>query len=429
MTGAPATTSARAPSGPALATLSSAAEAYVWGYPLVVMHRTRKLLCSRTAQGAMNVRDQLATAADRAVVAPNNDTLYSSGWFDLRAGDLTVDVPAMDSPHRYWSVMLLDAYTQVAYVCRRLHGTDGVTVRVTLDPSTEPSRDGGEVITMATPTVWALVRVLLDGEDDLDACRQAQRSITIIAPSGHPDGLLKPGGPPNKVHEAGAAFFDELRAAVALDPPADWHPPPSPEAWAIITGQTSLPDVELAAAIEAGEAAMRANGFGADAHGNGWGTKFRGTDFGDNVLSRASMAKFGLAGHHPIENRSYTRGTADAGAPLDGSVARSLRFPPGGEPPCDGFWSLTLYQADMFFFDNDLDRYAIGDRTAGLVRDVDGGLTITIGGPRPGDVSNWLPAPDGRYLLGLRVYEGHAEVVDATWFPPALEVHAHADHA
>ena len=116
--------------------VAAAADAYVWGYPLVTMHRT----CA--AHGGVGrglvAMDRLSTAADRTVVAPNNDTLYASGWYDLRTGDLTVDVGAMD-PGRYWSVMLLDAYTHVAYVCRRLHGCDGAHVRVTHDPPTHPS--------------------------------------------------------------------------------------------------------------------------------------------------------------------------------------------------------------------------------------------------------------------------------------------------
>ena len=108
-------------------------------------------------------RDRLATAADRAVVAPNNDTLYASGWFDLAAGDVTVEAGAMAPPDRYWSAMLLDAYTHVAYVCRRLHGHAGARVRVTYDPATPPVTDrGADVLTLGTPTVWVLVRVLVD---------------------------------------------------------------------------------------------------------------------------------------------------------------------------------------------------------------------------------------------------------------------------
>src|SRR5262245_38253679 len=103
-----------------------ARDLYVWGYPLVVMHRTRALHCSRVPLGVMNHVDELATPQHRTVVAPNNDTLYSSGWFDLASGDLTITVPPLE---RYWNVMILDAYTHVQYVSRRTHGRDGAVVR------------------------------------------------------------------------------------------------------------------------------------------------------------------------------------------------------------------------------------------------------------------------------------------------------------
>ncbi|HEU0169914.1 MAG TPA: DUF1214 domain-containing protein, partial [Acidimicrobiales bacterium] len=104
-------------------------------------------------------------------------------------------------------------------------------------------------------------------------------------------------------------------------------------------------------------------------------------------------------------------------------------FPPGGEPQVGGFWSLTVYDRDLFLVENELGRYSIGDRTPGLRRDADGSLPITIGHQRPGDTSNWLPAPSGPCYLALRAYEGHAAVVDARWFPPDLTLFAGADPA
>jgi hypothetical protein len=401
--------------------LDAAADAYVWGYPLVVMHRTRALHCSRTGPGLLNHRDNLATPASRTVVAPNNDTLYSSGWFDLTAGDLVIDVPPMDRPDRNWSVMALDAYTYVTYASRRLHGTDGVTVRLTLDPDHEWSREATTTIPVGTPTVWVLVRVMVDGPDDIDTARKLQRGITITSAGEHRAQPTTPIGAPNAVHQAGAGFFDELAAAMAIDPPAAWHPRPSPEAAAVAAGEHSLTEEELAEAVVRGEGIITRYPFANDTTANGWGTRLRGSDFGDNIVDRAAAAKYVLAGHHPVENRSYVA-LADAhGESLDGSEARTLRFPPGGTPPCDAFWSLTVYGTDMFLVDNELDRWSIGDRTPGLRHDGDGGLTLTIGGARPADTSNWLPAPAGPYRLGLRVYEGRPEVVDATWFPPLLQ--------
>ena len=66
-------------------TLDAVATAYVWGYPLLAV-QTGAGCGRRPAAGRLVARDQLSTAADRAVVAPNNDTLYASGWFDLSAG-------------------------------------------------------------------------------------------------------------------------------------------------------------------------------------------------------------------------------------------------------------------------------------------------------------------------------------------------------
>jgi len=369
------------------------ADAYVWGYPLVAMHRT----CA--AHGGVGrrlvARDRLATAADRTVVAPNNDTLYASGWFDLRAGDLTVEVGPLD---RYWSVMLLDAYTHVGYVCRRLHGRDGATVRVTYDPTAVPVVDKAtEVLTVGTPTVWVLARVLVAGPHDLEAARAALAQVTV-----HPSGGRSTARPPD-----GDGFFGELQAALATDPPAAWHPPPP-------AGLPELMERSDDAAIAEGRRRMT-QAAGVDRTGNGWGTRSRGADFGDDVAYRAAFARVSLAGHLPAENRSYSRG-------FDGSTRSELRFPPAGEPPVDGFWSLCVYGPDFFLVDNEIDRHSIGDRTPGLRRDADGSLTIVVGHDRPADTSNWLPTPDGPCVLALRAYEGRDEVVDARWFPPDLEL-------
>ncbi len=40
---------------------------------------------------------------------------------------------------------------------------------------------------------------------------------------------------------------------------------------------------------------------------------------------------------------------------------------------------------DFYLVENPIERYSIGDRTPGLVRDEDGALTITISHERPAD--------------------------------------------
>ncbi len=76
----------------------------------------------------------------------------------------------------------------------------------------------------------------------------------------------------------------------------------------------------------------------------------------------------------------------------------------------DAFWSLTAYKAfpegQFLFAPNPIDRYSIGDRTPGLTYNPDGSLDLWITRKDPGGrrSANWLPAPDGAFILSLRAY-------------------------
>ena len=401
--------------------LSPAGEAYVWGFPLVSVHRTRLMLCSRVDSGSMNHIDDLATPKDRGIVVPNNDTLYSSAWYDLRHGDLMIRVPTMDHAQRYWNVMILDGYTHVAYVCRRHHGTQGTEVRVTLDPSQPPTNDHSTVVTIGTPTAWVIIRVLVESPEDLAAARRLQRSIEVIAPKAHPSARTERVGRATEIAQSGAAVFEELHQYVRLDPPAAWHPKLSAAARAIIEDPTSISIEDRGAGVEEGERRLRGLSGADTARQNGWRTGRHATGFEGDIFRRAAGAKFGLGGHQAIENRSYIAECDAAGRALNGDQPLYLKFEGGQFPPCRGFWSLTAYGTDLYLVENEIDRWSMSDRTPGLVHAADGSLTIEISAARPGSPANWLPAPSGPYLLGLRVYEGDAAVVTCDWFPPALD--------
>ena len=402
------------------APLSPATEAYIWGFPLMSVHRTRLLLCSRTDTATMNHVDNLATPDDRAIVAPNNDTLYSSAWYDLRHGDLIINVPPMDHPQRYWNVMISDGYTHVTYVCRRHHGVNGTQVRVTWDPTTPPSNDDSKVVTVGTPTAWVIIRVLVESPEDIDTARALQRAITVEAPAGHPKVRTERAGRATTIAQAGADFFSELQRYIEIDPPADWHPKLSAEAQAIVSNPDSVDPEELSIGVAEGEKLILGGNLSDAVKQNGWRTGRAATDSGADILKRAVGAKFGLGGHQAIENRSYIAQGDAAGQPLNGNQALVLRFAADEMPPCNAFWSLTAYGTDLYLVANEIDRWSISDRTPGLHYAADGSLTITLSAKRPAETANWLPVPDGPYLLGLRVYEGHDAVVGCTWFPPAL---------
>jgi len=404
--------------------LSPAAEAYIWGFPLVSIHRTRQLLCSKNKPATLNHLDNLATPSDRAIVAPNNDTLYSSGWYDLRHGDLVIDIPPMDKPDRYWNVMIADAYTHVTYIARRHHGTRGTRVTARFDPSAPPIDNASEVVSVSTPTAWVIIRVLVESLDDIETARKLQRAITVTAPANHPAAHTERAGRATDIARSGLAIFDEIRRYAAIDPPAPWHPKLSAAAQAIIDIPQDYPAAELLAGIKEAEKLITRGNAAGTVIENGWSTGRAAGGPGDDILKRATGAKFGLGGHYAIENRSYIAMSDAGGKKLNGETPLVLHFAAAAMPPCNAFWSLTAYGTDLFLVDNEIDRWSISDRTPGLRYESDGSLSLTLSAARPPNSANWLPVPEGPYMLGMRVYEGLPDVINCHWFPPVLQPHA-----
>ena len=106
----------------------------------------------------------------------------------------------------------------------------------------------------------------------------------------------------------------------------------------------------------------------------------------------------------PQEAMYWTTNEDGAGQQLSGQHDYIMHFPPGGLPPNNAFWSLTMGDAKNHFVPNPINRYSVSDRS-GLVPNADGSVDIYIQNTAPaGHESNWLPAPTGNFILWLRVY-------------------------
>ena len=85
--------------------------------------------------------------------------------------------------------------------------------------------------------------------------------------------------------------------------------------------------------------------------------------------------------------------------------------------PVDGFWSISLYNANGFFQANDHDAYSVNNITA--TPNDDGSVTVRFGGCGSGR-PNCLPIMDG-WNYTIRLYRPRPEVLDGSWTFPALE--------
>lgn len=157
---------------------------------------------------------------------------------------------------------------------------------------------------------------------------------------------------------------------------------------------------------------------------NGWTTMFGCGVPGKGMLFRAACAQlFPGPVNVPQEAMYWTTSKDGAGRTLDGRRGYVMHFPPGGLPPNDAFWSLTMGDARNRFVPNPIARYSVGDRS-GLVPNADGSLDVYLQHPAPaGREPNWLPAPAGAFTLWLRVYLPGAAILEGSYeVPPIVEV-------
>lgn len=97
----------------------------------------------------------------------------------------------------------------------------------------------------------------------------------------------------------------------------------------------------------------------------------------------------------------------------DGKTAYGLRVP--ASVPVDGFWSVTVYNAEGFFTPNTLSAYSLNNITA--KKSADGSVDIQFGGC-DGKIPNCLPITAGWNYM-IRLYRPHAEILNGTWTFPA----------
>ena len=100
----------------------------------------------------------------------------------------------------------------------------------------------------------------------------------------------------------------------------------------------------------------------------------------------------------------------------DGTTLHRLAV---GQVPVDGFWSISLYNAQGYFQKNDRNAYSINNLTARTA--ADGSITVQFGGCDASTV-NCLPImPGWNYIV--RLYRPRPEVLNGAWkFPDAQPV-------
>jgi hypothetical protein len=413
-------------------------DAEVWGLPLVITSQLRDSLACQVGVNVLYNATKLAGPSSVSVAYPNDDTLYSTAFLDLRAGPRLLRVPAISG--RYVDFQLLDMYTNTIADIGVLTGGGHGGTYAFVGPGWHGTIPTGVVrIDVPTPDAWLLGRTQVKGPADVLAAVDLEAQYSLTALPGHGSGTI--GGPSSLACPAPALppstsleFLGDLDEDMAADPAAAADGPVVQAMAAAGIGPGRTPaSASSSNAAEYLQALRLGASLVAGAAGEGsttiWTGYARGAvvgSYGTDYAKRAVLAEETLGTQVPAQAVYFSAMDAQSGTTttsLAGTHNYEIRFPAGDDPPhgSEGFWSITLYNGAGSFVANPIGRYSIGNETHGLLLGAGGSLTIVLSASRPGQPDvNWLPAPSGAFSLVLRVYDPTPQVLDGSWSPPVI---------
>lgn len=434
----------------------TATQGYLYGFPLVMMDETRENLTGpdRVCGFGADINrfayvGEIPGPDFRVVVRPNVDTLYASAMLDLSQGPMQLDMPDI-ADGRYVLMALLDAWSNNFYGIGTQTNDNKESHYLIVGPDWEgEAPDGLTLVESPTNLVWIIGRTEVRNRDDVAAAHALQQQF-VLSPYGHElpppsedvhciDAVEKESTEDLVKQLSGPDFFARMADLMRANPPRHWDGPiisrlagihVEPLRREAFLDREVLDRDLLNRGRDLGQWTLRTSE-GFLSLNKGWSPSPRRIklgDYRDRYLVRAVVAEIGF-GANRNEFATYQNTVRDKGGlKLKGSSDYEIRFAPGELPPVDAFWSITAYSETGYLVKNDaaeaagLTRYALGTNS-GLETAVDGSVTLYLSHNLPEGVplSNWLPVPEGRFALTLRMYAPEEPVLNGQWQAPPVK--------
>lgn len=426
-------------------------DAYIYAYPLVTMDMVRMQETNvgvpdeaHAPMGQMIKLRSYPAVDNRAAAAPNAETLYTMVWLDVSKEPWVFSIPDMGD--RFYIMPMLSGYNEVFYVAGSRATGQKVQTYVISGPGWTGSVPD-TLVHVKSPTglVWILGRVYCAGtEDDYAAVHALQDQFQSTPLKAYGQSYNPPAAKVDNKFDMKTGVRDQVNNM----PLEDFFTyfaellktnPPKPEdapiiermaGIGIVPGQDfnagKLPKVgkKLDPKLALLEMLMVMK---EKDPVNGWlyWTSNAG-QYGTDYRQRALVTMLGPGLNFP-QDAVYPFSMKDSdGKKYDGSKSKYIiHFDKGELPPVRGFWSITLYDKDFFFVANPINRYNLSQRDT-LFMNPDGSVDMYIQSATPGSdkEANWLPAPDGEFILMMRLYwpsDTPPTILDGSWTPPPVK--------
>ncbi len=444
----------RAPSLHTEEAVRIAVDSYIYGYPLVTFDMARRQQTNVAAPdgehaptGQLIKMRSYPAVDNHCCAAPNADTLYTIAWLDVSAEPWIFGIPEMGD--RYYIMPMLDGFSEVVKVASAsTTGGRAQKYAITGPGWSGTIPEGVTRVDSPTAMVWILGRIYCTGTaEDYAAVHALQDQFTVVPLSAYGRPYNPPPGSVDPAFDMKTAvrkqvnaldidtYFKYLATLLKTNPPTaqDAEIVARMARIGLVPGQdfdgSKLGALDRTAieAVPKLALARMALHLKQQKTTDGWLYFTSGVgNFGTDYVLRGMANLLGPGWNRP-QDAIYPLSQKDAaGDEYDGAKYKyAVRFEKGRMPPVEAFWSLTMYDTDVFFVPNAINRYELSQRNT-FITNTDGSVDLYIQADSPGvdKEANWLPAPKGKFMLVLRMYgptKAPPSIVDGSWTPPPVK--------
>jgi hypothetical protein len=353
------------------------AEAFLYGYPLVMMETTRVQSAKYIGpENQLRLVRQFPNAQFKDVVRPNVDTLYTTAFISMKDGPWVFEMPANDK--RYELMPFMDAWTNVfASPGSRTSGNQGATYLLAGPQWQGTVPKDMTLLKSPTDMVWLIGRTQTNGTADYAVVHELQNRLRLTKWDAHNGSAsagtdskkmaspawqasTEPAVPPLAQMSALSTpeFFNRLMQLMVSNPPAPADAP--------LLARLAQLEIRPGQAVAmswhqhlsfalgrwiAHQRVMKA--LNNKAMDGSWSVPPLNLGrYGTDYNTRAAVAMVGLGANLP-EDAIYPNTALDhQGKPLNGQHRYRMHFAANALPPVKAFWSITAYGADEFLIDN-----------------------------------------------------------------------------
>lgn len=427
-------------------------KAYVWGWPLVYLSNLQKSVRLINRAGVsggspvapvnrLSMLTAPVTEEFTSAPCPNPDVIYGFAVLDLSEQPVILQVPEIN--HRLWVIQVGDHRTDSFGKLGSMYQTKAGFYAI-VGPEWQGGLPSGitQVLRSSTNLAYIIPRFVTAGSTDDESNSQAlQQTISklTVYPLNQFNGKWKvQDWSKQKWYPAigrstresskfvsPRKFFDDLANVLDVVPPLPGEETLYEQLAELMERKktdTGLAEL-LSEYAEQLEQERIVPLF--DFHrvgkqiGNNWTTVENGASFGTDYETRTAVAKSNIFVARATEAKYFHVEMDRDGQDFQGDRDYEIKIPADQLPPNQGYWSLTVYDENHFLSSNKTK--SIAGTPSKLKVDDKGMITIRISPNQPSQPNiNWLPTPEGKFSLYLRVYAPTEAVVAGTWKPPVV---------